>query len=143
MPFLQRSMRSRATQASFWLAQLNAVTKRDAQSSGPRLEDKSGDSPALSAARRVVDDLQLWKGGKASWHEISRSLLLYGPPGTGKTFLARAIDNSAGLSVVSASFAEARRKAPCVLIIDEIDAVGSRSPAPTCMCPSSPLIICR
>jgi len=137
----------RATNLQDALAQLSAVTKRDANTSGPRLEDMSGESPALSAARRIVDDLQLWKDGKASWHEISRSLLLYGPPGTGKTHLARAIGNSAGLSVVSASFgawqaaghlgdmlremrgsfAEARRKAPCVLIIDEIDAVGTRN----------------
>ncbi|MBU2935131.1 MULTISPECIES: AAA family ATPase [Pacificibacter] len=137
----------RATNLQDALAQLSAVTKRDAQSSGPHLEDMSGDSPALSAARRIVDDLRLWKDGKASWDEISRSILFDGPPGTGKTYLASAIGNSAGLSVVNASFgawqsaghlgdmlremrgsfAEARRKAPCVLIIDEIDAVGSRS----------------
>ncbi|AML51798.1 AAA family ATPase [Falsihalocynthiibacter arcticus] len=59
---------------------------------------------ALSAARRIVDGLKLWKTGKAGWDEISRSLLLYGPPGTGKTYLARAVGNGAGLSVVNASF---------------------------------------
>ena len=74
-------------------------------------------------------------------------MLLYGPPSTGKTWLARAMGSAAGLSVLNASFAgwqaeghlghmlaamrasfsEARRKAPCLLIIDEIDAAGSRN----------------
>ncbi|WP_376870746.1 AAA family ATPase [Albirhodobacter sp. R86504] len=127
---------------------LNEMTKRDAQC-GPRLEDMTGDSPALLAARRIVADLVLWRQGKADWQEISRSLLLFGPPGTGKTWLARAMGNSAGINTVTggfgewqsaghlgdmlremrASFAEARKRAPCLLIIDEIDAVGSRSDA--------------
>jgi ATP-dependent Zn protease len=129
------------------LIKLDAVTARNAHSSVPRLEDITGDSPALAAARRIVDDLVPWKKGKAGWDEISRSVLFYGPPGTGKTYLARAMGNSAGVSVVAASFgawqsaghlgdllremrasfAEARRKAPSFLIIDEIDAVGSRN----------------
>lgn len=129
------------------LQRLQTMIDKQAKSSGPRLENFNGETPALIAARRVVQDLLLWKEGKAGWHEISRSLLLYGPPGTGKTYLARAIGNSAGLTTKSASFAEwqahghlgdmmrameqtfseARRCAPCLIIIDEIDAVGSRS----------------
>lgn len=128
------------------VARLNAMVTRRA-GSGQRLEDMTGDTPALAAARRIVSDLRAWRDGRAGWHEISRSLLLYGPPGTGKTWLARAIGNSAGIVTVTASFAqwqakghlgdmlremratfaEARRLAPCVMIIDEIDAVGSRS----------------
>ncbi|MCX7567743.1 AAA family ATPase [Sulfitobacter sp. F26169L] len=126
---------------------LDAMIRNDARSSGPRLKDFAGDSPALVAARRIVDDLLLWQQGKAGWNEISRSMLLCGPSGTGKTYLARAIANSAEIAAVNASFAdwqakghlgemlaamkhsfaEARRLAPSVLIIDEIDAVGSRS----------------
>lgn len=114
---------------------------------GPHLEDIAGDTPALRAARRLVADLLLWQEGKIRWSELSRSLLLYGPPGTGKTWIARAMGNSAGLNVVTGSFAgwqaaghlgdmlremrktftQARRLAPCVLFIDEIDAVGSRT----------------
>ncbi|WP_422003154.1 AAA family ATPase [Roseovarius mucosus] len=125
---------------------LGQMAHHDVHTSGPRLEDMRGDSTALTAARRIVTDLQDWKAGKARWHEISRSLLLFGAPGTGKTWLARAMANSAGLNLVTgtfgewqaaghlgdmlremrATFAEARRKAPCVLVIDEIDAVGSR-----------------
>lgn len=129
------------------VARLDAMIRKDASSSGSRLEDFAGDSPAIHAARRIVDDLLMWKSGKARWDEISHSLLLYGPPGTGKTYLARAMANSAGISAIHSnfadwqakghlgdmlagmkhSFAEARRLAPCVLVIDEIDAVGSRS----------------
>lgn len=91
-------------------------------------------------------DLRAWKIGKVGWQDLTRTLLLYGPPGTGKSWIARAMGNSAGFSVVAGTFgqwqaaghlgdmlremrrtfAEARAKAPTVLIIDEIDAVGSR-----------------
>lgn len=129
------------------LQQLTDMTRPEAPSNDPRLEDMTGDSPALAAARRLVADLILWREGKAGWHELSRSVLFYGPPGTGKTFLARAMGASAGVSVVNASFGEwqaaghlgdmlkamrasfaaARAQAPCILVLDEIDAVGSRS----------------
>ncbi|WP_128255386.1 AAA family ATPase [Falsirhodobacter deserti] len=113
---------------------------------GPWLEDIHGDTPALRAARQIVRDLRAWKAGAVAWADLTRTLLLYGPPGTGKSWIARAMGNSAGFSVVTGtfgawqaaghlgdmlremrrSFAEARNKAPSVLIIDEIDAVGSR-----------------
>jgi len=136
----------RATDLEGVIRNLRNMSGADADS-GPRLENMTGDTPALRAAKRLVADLLLWKEGKIRWSELSRSLLLYGPPGTGKTWLARAMGNSAGLNVVSGTFGEwqaaghlgdmlremrktftqARRLAPCVLIIDEIDAVGSRT----------------
>lgn len=129
------------------LARLEAMTGASIKARGPRLEDYGNDTPVLTAARRIVDDLKLFKTGQTGWDDVSRSLLLYGPPGTGKTHLARAMGNSARVPVVNASFAEwqttghlgnflhamdatfadVRRLAPCILIIDEIDAVGSRS----------------
>src|SRR5436190_15767994 len=79
-------------------------------------------------------------GGRAP-----RGVLLYGPPGTGKTLLARAAAGEAGVSFLSVSgssfqekfaglgasrvrrlFARARKLAPCVIFIDEIDALGRR-----------------
>ncbi|CAM5288223.1 AAA family ATPase [Frigidibacter albus] len=115
----------------------------------PRLDQFTGDGKALRAARQLVRDLALWRAGTIGWHDLSRSLLVYGPPGTGKTWLARAIGNDANLSVVTGSFAEwqakghlgdmlramresfaeSRKQKPAVLIIDEIDAAGSRQDA--------------
>jgi hypothetical protein len=95
----------------------------------------------------MVADLLLWKAGQVAWSDLSRSTLFYGPPGTGKTWLARAMGASAGIACVTGSFAEwqaaghlgdmlremrktfaeARSRAPSILFIDEIDAVGSRA----------------
>ncbi|PTE19969.1 AAA family ATPase [Cereibacter changlensis JA139] len=120
---------------------------RSSGSQEPRLEDMAGDGPALVAARQLVGDLKLWQKGEIGWSDLSRSLLLYGPPGTGKSWLAQAMGNSAGISVVTASFAtwqasghlgdmlremhrsfaEARSRVPALLLIDEIDSVGSRT----------------
>jgi cell division protease FtsH len=114
---------------------------------GPRLDEGFGDGPAVQIARRLVADLGAWRRSEIGWSDCSHSLLVYGPPGTGKTWLARAMANSAGIACVEGSFAEwqsaghlgdmlremrrtfalARRAAPAILILDEIDAAGSRS----------------
>lgn len=114
---------------------------------GPRLDEGFGDGPAVQIARRLVADLGAWRRREIEWSDCSHSLLIYGPPGTGKTWLARAMANSAGIACVEGSFAEwqsaghlgdmlremrrtfalARRAAPAILILDEIDAAGSRS----------------
>lgn len=104
------------------------------------------DGKALRAARQLVLDLALWRAGTIGWHDLSRSHRVFGPPATVKTWLARAIGNDANLSVIAGSFAEwqaaghlgdmlramresfaeGRKQTPSVLIIDEIDAAGSR-----------------
>ena len=81
--------------------------------------------------------------------KIPRGILMVGPPGTGKTLLARAIAGEAGVPFFSVSgsdfvemfvgvgasrvrdmFDEAKKKTPCIIFIDEIDAVGGKRGAP-------------
>ncbi|MGR3435063.1 MAG: AAA family ATPase [Shimia sp.] len=114
---------------------------------GPTLVDVAGTGPAEAQARRMVRDLQAWRAGRVAWSDVERSVIFHGAPGCGKSYLARAMSGEAGVALVRGnfaawqatghlgdmlramrdSFAEARRSAPCVFVIDEIDAVGSRS----------------
>lgn len=117
----------------------------------PTLERIEGYGAAEAVARQMVADLLAWQEGEVPWSEVQRSVLFFGEPGTGKSFLARAMAGSAGVTLVRGgfaawqaaghlglmlaamrkTFAEARLAAPAVLVIDEIDAVGSReSPDP-------------
>lgn len=145
---LALTLAMRAPVAKAVAEQITAMTAGPQRSAadGPWLEDIHGDTPALRAARQIVRDLRMWKKGEVAWQDLIRTLLLYGPPGTGKSWIARAMGNSAGFAVVTGTFGEwqagghlgdmlremrrtfreARSKAPTVLIIDEIDAVGSR-----------------
>ncbi len=111
---------------------------------GPDIID--GTTPAHHAVRNIVADLAAWQAGDLNWSEMSRSLLVHGAPGTGKTYLAQQLAEAAGVALVEGSFAdwqaaghlglmlaamikcfdEAVAKVPCVLFVDEIDAVGSR-----------------
>ncbi len=91
----------------------------------------------------VVDMLKNPEKYEEAGARISKGILLYGPPGTGKTLLARAIAGEAGVNFLSVSgadfsnkyvgvaadrvrslFNKAKDLAPCIIFIDEIDAVG-------------------
>ncbi|MCF6433806.1 AAA family ATPase, partial [Leisingera sp. MMG026] len=115
----------------------------------PPREKITGIGPAYDTARQLVADLRLWAEGEVAWNEIPHSLLLFGLPGTGKSHLARAMGRSAAVNCVETScaewqsaghlgnlllamrrsFDEARKNAPCILFLDEIDAIGSRDSA--------------
>jgi len=108
-----------------------------------RFEDVAGVDEAKDELLEVVDFLKHPARYRALGGRIPRGLLLVGPPGTGKTLLARAVAGEAevpffslnasefvemfvglGAARVRDLFAEARKNAPCIVFIDEIDAVG-------------------
>ena len=105
--------------------------------------DVAGLDEAKEEVMEVVDFLKNPKKYTALGGKIPKGVLLVGPPGTGKTLLAKAVAGEAGVPFFSMSgsdfvemfvgvgasrvrdlFKQAREKAPCIIFIDEIDAIG-------------------
>jgi cell division protease FtsH len=106
-------------------------------------EDVAGVEESKQDLREVVEFLKSREKFQALGARIPKGVLLIGPPGTGKTLLARAVAGEAGVPFFSISgsefvemfvgvgasrvrdlFDQAKRNAPCIIFIDEIDAVG-------------------
>ncbi len=107
--------------------------------------DIAGSDESKTDLQEVVEFLKFPKKFEAVGAKIPKGVLLVGPPGTGKTMLARAVAGEANVPFFSISgsefvemfvgvgasrvrdlFAKAKKNAPCIIFIDEIDAVGRR-----------------
>lgn len=115
----------------------------DKEKSKVSFKDVAGCDEAKEEVSEVVDFLREPKRFSEIGGRIPKGVLLVGPPGTGKTLLARAVAGEAdvpffsisgsdfvelyvgvGASRVRDTFEQARKNAPCIIFIDEIDAVG-------------------
>ena len=115
----------------------------DTENIGVTFEDVAGCDEAKFELMEVVDFLKNPLKYEEAGAKIPKGVLLEGQPGTGKTLLARAVAGEAGVSFLSASgsefiemfvgmgasrvrklFEKANENSPCVIFIDEIDAVG-------------------
>ena len=108
-----------------------------------KFADVAGEDEAKESLQEIVDFLHNPKRYEDIGAKMPKGVLLVGPPGTGKTLLARAVAGEAGVpffSIAGSEFVEmfvgmgaskvrdlfkqANEKAPCIIFIDEIDAVG-------------------
>ena len=114
---------------------------------GVTFKDVAGCDGSKLELTEVVDFLKNPGKYAALGAKVPRGCLMEGPPGTGKTLLAKAVAGEAGVPFISASgsefvemfvgvgasrvrdlFGEAKKNAPCIVFIDEIDAVGRARP---------------
>lgn len=114
-------------------------------SNGIKFKDVAGEDEAKESLTEVVDYLHNPDKYKSIGASMPKGILLVGPPGTGKTMLAKAVAGEAnvpffsisgsefvemfvgmGASKVRDLFKQAKEKSPCIVFIDEIDAIGKK-----------------
>ena len=114
-------------------------------SEGIRFDDVAGEDEAKENLSEIVDYLHNPQKYTEVGASMPKGVLLVGPPGTGKTMLAKAVAGEAGVPFFSMSgsefvemfvgmgaskvrdlFQQAKEKAPCIVFIDEIDAIGQK-----------------
>ena len=151
--FIMRRMSSGVNGAGgvFNVGKSKAKLYEKANEMGITFKDVAGQTGAKQEVQEIVDFLKNPKKYTDLGGKIPKGALLIGPPGTGKTLLAKAVTGGAGVPFFSMSgsdfvemfvgvgasrvrdvFRQAKEKSPCIIFIDEIDAVGrarSKNPA--------------
>ncbi len=146
--FLARKMMDKAGggAASMMFGNGDSGAKIYVQSTeGIRFDDVAGEDEAKENLQEIVNYLHDPSKYKEIGASMPKGILLVGPPGTGKTMLAKAVAGEAnvpffsisgsefvemfvgmGASKVRELFSQAKEKAPCIVFIDEIDAIGQK-----------------
>lgn len=141
----------RARSAAECLSRLQQVISTKLEKPKPatvRLDDLAGYGEAKVWGLELGQDMKLWREGKLNWDEVDhRAVVLAGAPGTGKTSFASVLAATLEVPLIASNvaewnghkhlsgtlnrmkeiFAQAIAQAPCVLLIDEIDGISSRS----------------
>ena len=142
-----RKMSQRMGGNSMTFGKSNAKIYVEAQT-GKTFEDVAGEDEAKEALQEIVDFLHDPQKYRDIGAKLPKGALLVGPPGTGKTLLAKAVAGEAKVPFFSISgsefvemfvgmgaarvrdlFKQAGEKAPCIVFIDEIDAIGKKRDA--------------
>ena len=129
----------------FGLGNSNSKVYVPSTDGGIRFADVAGEDEAKDNLQEIVNYLHDPSKYKAIGASMPKGILLVGPPGTGKTMLAKAVAGEAnvpffsisgsefvemfvgmGASKVRNLFDQAKEKAPCIVFIDEIDAIGQK-----------------
>ena len=134
---------NRGSQGALSMSRNKAKVYVEGESDKITFADIAGVEEAKTELTEIVDFLKSPQKFTEIGARIPKGLLLVGPPGTGKTLLAKAVAGEAGVPFFSISgsefvelfvgtgaarvrdlFKEAKKKAPCIIFIDEIDAIG-------------------
>ena len=145
--FMFRRMSKQMGGNSMTFGKSNAKIYVEAQT-GKTFDDVAGEDEAKDALKEIVDFLHDPQKYRDIGAKLPKGALLVGPPGTGKTLLAKAVAGEAKVPFFSISgsefvemfvgmgaarvrdlFKQAGEKAPCIVFIDEIDAIGKKRDA--------------
>lgn len=124
-----------------------AATPERTLKAGSSLDDLPGMGAAGDWGRSMALDLRAYRDGEIPWAEVDRGIVVCGSPGVGKNMFASALARSCNaplhthslarwqarghlgdlLKAMRKAFADAKADAPCIMFIDEIDAIGDRA----------------
>lgn len=143
--YFNRRLMNRGSGNSLMFGAKNQVKVYVPSANGIHFDDVAGEDEAKENLSEIVDFLHHPDKYAKIGAKMPKGVLLVGPPGTGKTMLAKAVAGEAGVpffpiagsefvemfvgmgaSKVRDLFQQAKQKAPCIIFIDEIDAIGQK-----------------